>query len=80
MTSKHQQKHIMQAPISFDNKEFITKDASGQHYRLTPNTKRTPRSFQYRRCDVLGTIMPRVRQSKKERLAIRREDRFLNQD
>jgi hypothetical protein len=73
----------MQPPITSTYQEVFVKSANGQHYRLTPNGKRylptapgeLPRfiyTFQYRRCDEQGSITPRVRQSKKNRLRARR--------
>ena len=77
----------MQAPTIITPVRQLAKASDGKHYLLTPNGKRRIIggqrwefcfTFQYRRCDERGKIIPRVRQSKKVRLAMRHAASLLN--
>lgn len=70
----------MQAPTIITPVRQLEKASDGKHYLLTPNGKRRIIggqpwefcfTFQYRRCDERGKIIPRFRQSKKNRLRAR---------
>jgi len=63
--------------------KYTARASDGKRYLLIPRKSRKHASidkvsigFQYRRIDETGAIIPRIRQSKKQRLAIRRAAGF----